>query len=71
MTGTEFNDQWCLNIPGPQCDGTPDGEGTNTERTDRGDFVHVSSGIHNTGDISPEQYDWRNPVAIVTITRVR
>ena len=69
--GTELNDQWCFNIPGPQCDGTPNGEGTNTERTDRGDFVHISSGIHNTGDLTPEQYDWRNPVAIVTITRVR
>ena len=69
--GTELNDQWCFNIPGPQCDGTPNGEGTNTERTDRGNFVHVSSGIHNTGDLTPEQYDWRNPVAIVTVTRIR
>jgi len=68
--GTEINDQLCVNIPGPQCDGTPDGEGFNAERNDRGDFVHISSGVHNIGDFTPEQYDWRNPVASVTITRV-
>ena len=69
--GTELNDQLCFNIPGPQCDGTANGEGTNPNRNDRGDFVHISSGIHNTGDLTPEAYDWRNPVAIVTITRTR
>jgi len=69
--GTELNDQLCANIPGPQCDGTPDGEGTNADRNDRGNFVHISSGIHDTGDLSPVAYDWRNPVAIVTITRLR
>jgi len=69
--GTELNDQWCINIPGPQCDGIPDGEGTNSVRDDRIDAVHISSGIHNTGDLTPEAYDWRNPVAIVTIKRVR
>lgn len=69
--GTELNDQQCVHIPGPQCDGTPDGEGFNADRNDRGDFVHISSGIHNIGDITPQQYDWRNPVASVTITRIR
>jgi len=68
--GTELNDQLCNNIPGPQCDGTPDGEGTNPARNDRGDFVHVSSGVHDTGDLRAYAYDWRNPVAIVTVTRI-
>jgi len=68
--GTELNDQLCSHIPGPQCDGTPDGEGTNPARNDRGDFVHVSSGVHDFGDLAAYKYDWRNPVAIVTVTRI-
>jgi len=68
--GTELNNQLCSQIPGPQCDGTPDGEGTNLARNDRGDFVHVSSGVHDIGDFSAAQYDWRNPVATVTIRRI-
>jgi len=68
--GTELNNQLCSDIPGPQCDGTPDGEGTNPARDDRGDFVHVSSGVHDVGDLRAYQYDWRNPVAIVTVTRI-
>lgn len=65
--GTELNDQVCANIPGPRCGG----EGFNAERNDRGDFVHISSGIHDIGDLSAATYDWRNPVAAITITRVR
>lgn len=68
--GTELNTQLCSQIPGPQCDGTPDGEGTNPSRNDRGDFVHVSSGVHDVGDLRAYQYDWRNPVATVTVTRI-
>ncbi len=68
--GTELNDEFCANIPGPQCDGTPDGEGTNPLRNDRIDAVHISAGIHGTADLSPATYDWRNPVAFVTITRI-
>lgn len=61
--GSESNDELCANIPGPVCGGTPgspedDGEG----------FVHVHAGIHGVGDLPPENYDWRNPGAIVTIT---
>jgi hypothetical protein len=71
--GTEANDQSCGNIPGPRCGGEghspvpgPDDEG----------FVHVSNGFHELGDtdadgfevLGPDIYDWRNPVAIVTVT---
>ncbi len=66
-SGTELNDQVCANIPGPRCGG----EGFNPARDDRGDFVHISSGMHDIGDLSAATYDWRNPVASVTITRVR
>ena len=63
--GTETNDEWCANIPGPTCMGAgpsplDDGEG----------FIHINRGIHGIGDLSADVYDWRNPVAKITITRV-
>ncbi len=64
--GSEPNDQICDNIPGPACGGT----GASPEEGGEG-FVHVSSGIHaNVGDLLPEKYDWRNPVAKITIKRL-
>ena len=62
--GSEADDELCRNIPGPTCGedgGGDEGEG----------FVHVSGGIHGVGDLPEEIYDWRNPVAVVTVTRVR
>lgn len=64
--GSETNDELCANIPGPYCGGAPfspmdDGEG----------FVHVANGIHGIGDLAPEVFDWRNPVASVTVRRVK
>ena len=66
--GTEENDQNCRNIPGPRCGG----EGYNGEVSpgDEG-FVHVSNGFHrlNGNTLRPNTYDWRNPVARITVTR--
>jgi len=63
--GTEINDEDCANIPGPYCMGSAyspeDGEG----------FVHVANGIHGVGDLAPEMFDWRNPVASVSIRRMK
>ena len=63
--GSEYNDELCANIPGPVCGGAgpseEDGEG----------FVHISSGIHGIGDLEPSAYDWRNPVARISIKRVK
>ncbi|MFK8014728.1 MAG: spondin domain-containing protein [Gammaproteobacteria bacterium] len=64
--GSEPNDELCANIPGPPCGGegdTPDAGGEG--------YVSISAGIQGVGDVSPAAYDWRNPVAIVTITRVQ
>ncbi len=63
--GSEPNDELCANIPGPQCGGigisaTASGEG----------FVHIHAGIHGIGDLKAADYDWRNPMASITITRV-
>lgn len=61
--GTEMNDELCVNIPGPTCQGTgfdeAPGEG----------FVHIHTGIHGVGDLKPAEYDWRNPVARIVIER--
>ena len=63
-SGSEDNDELCANIPGPVCmgagDSAEDGEG----------FVHISSGIHGIGDLEPASYDWRNPVARISIQAV-
>jgi len=75
-SGTELNDQRCVHIPG----GGPcvDGEGTSASAdTDEG-YVYVGNGIHELGDvdedgepvIGPLNYDWRNPVARVTVRRL-
>jgi hypothetical protein len=64
--GSEDNDESCASIPGPQCGGMGEpfsdglGEG----------FVHISRGIAGHGDLAPEDYDWRNPVALVTVKRL-
>ena len=63
--GTETNTESCGDIPGPLCGGTalsPDDTGEG--------FVHIHRGIRGLGsEIDPAMYDWKNPVAIVTITK--
>jgi hypothetical protein len=62
--GTEPNDEVCANIPGPTCQG----EGPSPEVDGEG-YVHINRGIHGIGDLAADVYDWRNPVAKITITR--
>ncbi len=72
--GTEFNDQNCLNIPGPRCGGAAN---SSAAETDEG-YVYVSNGFHTLGEdeaaggevLGPARYDWRNPVAKVVVKRV-
>lgn len=64
--GSEPNDELCINIPGPVCGGA----GGSPEAGGEG-YVHIHSGIHGIGNLEPATYDWRNPVARVTITRSR
>jgi hypothetical protein len=73
--GTEANDQNCANIPGPRCGG--DGYSPGPNQGDEG-FVHVGNGFHELGAedaegneiLRPAGYDWRNPVALVTVRRL-
>ena len=70
--GTEANDQNCLHIPGPRCGG----EALSAPAaTDEG-YVCLSNGFHDLGDgtgevLKPSEYTWNNPVALVTIKRIR
>jgi len=63
--GTETNDEYCANIPGPHCGGAPfspedDGEG----------YIYPSPTIHGEADLSLEAYQWNGPVAKVVIERM-
>jgi hypothetical protein len=66
--GSEINDELCANIPGPHCGGggLSPGDDPVTEG-----YVHVHRGIHGIADLNAAVYDWRNPVARNTVTRVR
>ena len=64
-SGTETNDELCVNIPGPTCGGNPFSVGVAEG------YVHINRGIHGIGDLDADVYDWRNPVAKITITRIR
>jgi hypothetical protein len=71
--GSERNDESCASIPGPffaECGG-PGG----AERPSGGEeeYVHIHAGIHGGvgSNLSPSERDWRNPVAQITILRIR
>ncbi len=64
--GSETNDESCINIPGPYCGGAP------ASPADPGEgYVHINGGIHGIADLDAAMFDWRNPVAKITIRRVR
>lgn len=63
--GTEPNDELCVSIPGPTCGGEGPSPGAGGEG-----YVHINRGIHGIGDLAPDVYDWRNPVAMITISRL-
>lgn len=75
--GTEYNDQNCANIPGPQCGGAGEGHSPGPNEGDEG-FVHIGNGMHELGDedstgniiLEPKTYDWRNSVARITVRRM-
>ena len=62
--GTEPNDELCVSIPGPTCGGA----GPSPEEDGEG-YVHINRGIHGIGDLAADVYDWRNPVAKISVKR--
>ncbi|MEA2080814.1 MAG: spondin domain-containing protein [Pseudomonadota bacterium] len=65
--GTEDNDELCASIPGPPT--VCAGEGYSAGGGEG--YVYISPGIHGQGNLTPSIYDWRNPVAKISIRRVR
>lgn len=69
--GSEVNDELCASIPGPsflECGGP--GGGAAVVGGEEG-YVHIHAGIHGIGNLDASERDWRNPVALITIRRVR
>jgi len=64
--GSEPNDELCANMPGPVCGGEGGSPGAGGEG-----YVHIHAGIHGIGDLAAADFDWRNPVAKITIRRVK
>ncbi len=64
--GAEANDESCAYIPGPPC-----GNANSASDVAGEGFVHIHSGIHGIGDLSAAKHDWRNPVAKISIRRMR
>lgn len=62
--GTELNDELCVSLPGPGCNGDPGPVSTNGEG-----YVYVSNGIRGIGDLDADLLDFNNPVAQITIRR--
>jgi len=69
--GSERNDELCASIPGPfftECGGP--GGGGQPAGGEEG-YVHIHAGIHGIGDLMASERDWNNPVAHVTVRRIR
>lgn len=63
--GSEANSEDCATIPGPPC-----GNPLVRDTAEAEGFVHIHAGIHGIGDLPASTFDWRNPVAMVTVVRV-
>ncbi len=62
--GTEMNTELKANIPGPCC-------GSPHVRVPTHELIKYHTGILGVGDLDPKIFDWDNPVAKLTITRVK
>ena len=66
--GSEANNEDCAYIPGPAC---PADSGNDRAVDDAEGYVYVHNGIHDSADLSAAAYDWRNPVASITVELTR
>ncbi len=64
--GSEFNSEMCAYIPGPPC-----GKHVHDDKGLPEGYVYIHSGIHGIADLEPADFDWRNPVATVTVQKVK
>ncbi|MDH5424663.1 MAG: spondin domain-containing protein [Gammaproteobacteria bacterium] len=65
--GSETNNEDCAFIPGPPC---AEASG-NARSTDNEGFISLHNGIHGIASLNAHELDWRGPVAIVTIKRLK
>ncbi len=63
--GSEANTEMCAHIPGPPC-----GNGGVRVTDGAEGYVYIHPGISGVGELEPSDFDWRNPVARITIRRV-
>jgi len=68
--GSEENDELCVNIPGPLCAGQGNEQGGVLGEEGEG-YIYTRNGVHGIGNIAPSVADWNNPVAKITIQRIR
>lgn len=73
--GSEANNETCAFVPGPAC---PPDSGNARATVGAEGYIYIHNGIHGVhngidgvGKLSPDQYDWNNPVARVTVKRIR
>ena len=66
--GSEANNEECGFIPGPACGGA--GAGVRAPEGAEG-YVYISNGVQGIADLPSVTYDWRNPVAKITVQRIR
>lgn len=62
--GSEDNDEMCDYIPGPPCGSHHQASAVAGEG-----YIYIHAGIQGVGDLAPADFDWRNPVAKITIRR--
>ncbi|CBJ27048.1 conserved unknown protein [Ectocarpus siliculosus] len=67
--GTEKNNEKCTCIRGRACPASPKPRENLGGRGSEG-FIHVHRGINGVGDLSQADYDWKNPVAEVVVSKV-
>ncbi len=63
--GSEANSESCMHIPGPPC-----GHAFMAPDMAAEGFIHVHNGIHGVGDLDASDYDWRNPVAKISVKHI-
>ncbi len=64
--GSEVNNEDCAFIPGPPC-GNPEVRDT----VGAEGYVYIGNGVHGFADLDPALHDWNNPVAKITVRRIR
>jgi hypothetical protein len=62
--GTEVNNELCTHVPGPACGTIPTSDPGGGEG-----FIHVHRGIHGIGGLAAADYDWRNPMIQIKISK--